>query len=149
MSEQKDFFSTSYKPYYQAASIFGVISVFIISAKLLDVMGTMEMSVKFPWKMVGTFLLLYAVINCLYSIGAKDKMIYWRDSIISYAVLLGLGILLASFASSVSIYEVGSYHWLFKVISIVYLVFATLVNMLTKFMNYAENEEWEQPRKLK
>ncbi len=146
MSTKDSFFSTSYKPYYQAAIAFGIMLVLILSSKLMEILGVMDVSVKFPWKMVGTFLLVYIIFSCLYSIGAKNKMIYWRDSILSYAALLGLGILLASFASSTSIYEVGSYHWLFKVLSIVYIVFLTLVNMLTTFMDYAENEEWDHPR---
>lgn len=141
MDQKDSFFTTSHKPYYQAAVAFGIMLVLIVPSMLIKTMGLMDISIKFPWKMVGTFLLVYIIFNCLYSIGAKNKMIYWRDSIFSYAALFGLGILLATFASSTSIFELDSYYWIFIVITITYVVFLSLTNMLTRFMEYAEHEK--------
>ena len=143
MGQKHSFFKTSHKPYYQAAAAFGLMLVFILPSILIDSLGLIDVSAKFPWKMVGTFLLVYVIFNCLYSIDAKNKLIYWRDSIFSYAALFGLGILLATVASSTSIFEFNSYYWIFIVISITYVVFLSLTNMLTKFMDYAENEKWD------
>jgi hypothetical protein len=59
---------------------------------------------------------------------------------------LGNGLLAWGF-SSLTISEAGSYRWIYVVVTIGYLVFLSLIGVVRIIVEFAQREEWNQPRR--
>ena len=109
--------------------------------------GTMDR--LFPWSIGAALTLFYAMMNSLLSLRADSFVKYWQASMYSYmALALGTGLLAWGF-SGVPIGDAGSYRWIYLVVSIGFIVFLTMVNFMKIIVNFAEKEEWNQPRNRK
>jgi uncharacterized membrane protein YtjA (UPF0391 family) len=64
----------------------------------------------------------------------------------SFLLLAFTGAVLAYLFSGLAIGEAGSYQWIFIVVTICYLIFLTMVNLMKKIVDFAMKEEWNQPR---
>ena len=49
--------------------------------------------------------------------------------------------------SGVPLNDAGSYRWIYIVVTVGFIVFLTMVNLMKIIVNYAEKEEWNEPRK--
>ena len=77
----------------------------------------------------------------------SEKMnIYFRDSVYSFAALAVTAGYTAFLFSGLSIFEAGSYSWLFKVVFFVYLVFMSIVRFMKVVSDFAQKEEWNAPK---
>lgn len=65
-------------------------------------------------------------------------------SFLGLAFLNGLA---AWLISGVPIGQAQSYRWIYVVVTIGFLVFLSMVNLIKKIVQFAEREEWTQPRK--
>ncbi|MGB4961168.1 MAG: hypothetical protein WBO36_16910, partial [Saprospiraceae bacterium] len=65
-----------------------------------------------PWVVLCGMILFFALVNSILSFAAIDGQKYWLQSIISFALLLIFGGLLAWAFSGVSINDAGSVRWL-------------------------------------
>ena len=136
-------------PWKQALITF-LISFFVMGiAWLLDVAGIMEMERLFPWSICTAFLLFYGLFNSVLSLNADSFTRYWAQSIYSYLGLAVLNGLSAWLISGVSIDNAESYKFIFLVVTFGFLVFLSLVNFMKKIVQFAEREEWTQPRPRK
>ncbi len=106
----------------------------------------MEIEQRFPWTITASFILFYAVWNSLVSLLASNLENYWGRSISSYIVLAGLSGLTAWFFSSLTINEAGPYRGIYIVLTIGYLVFLSVIGFMKKIVEFAQKEEWNQPR---
>jgi hypothetical protein len=92
-------------------------------------------------------MLFFALMNSLLSLKAPSFVKYWGVSIYSY-IGLGLGTsLLAWGFSGIPLKEAESYRWIYIVVTVGFIVFLTLVNLMKVIVKFAEKEEWNQPRK--
>jgi hypothetical protein len=71
---------------------------------------------------------------------------FWNQSMIGYMGLAVANALLAQAMCGKSMGEVGSFKFLYLVATISFLVFISIVNMARQIVNFAEKEEWNQPR---
>lgn len=71
---------------------------------------------------------------------------YWTRSILGYIALAGIGALLAWGFSSLSINDAGSYRWIYIVLTFGYLFFLSMIGFMRKIVDFAQREEWNQPR---
>lgn len=88
-----------------------------------------------PWVVVCSMLLFYSLTNCVLSFGTSSSMQYYLHSIISFALLLIMGGVLAWQVSGVGIDDAGSMRWLYIVMTFSYLVLLSIVNLI-KFLVY-------------
>jgi uncharacterized membrane protein len=145
-NQSESIFSKTINPVYQAAMALGGVVVISLLAKLIGLTGITEVPQRFPWMSAASFMLLFAVFNSVLSVGSKDLMKYWRTSVYCF---LGLAVAAAGVAyvlSSMTMDEAGSYRWIYIVVGIGYLVFLSLMAMLRKIVDFAQREEWNQPR---
>ncbi len=140
-------YTKAYSPYIQAAIIFGAGLVVNVAAKIINLTGLLTVSGNFHWKTAASFLLLFAVLNSVFSLSSKNTMQYWGKSIYSYMGLGFASCMIAYLLSSMTIGEAGFYRWIFLVVTIVYLVFLSMVTFMRKIVQFAEREEWNQPRR--
>lgn len=133
------FFAKLYNPYVQAAIIYGCILLFSAAGSAA--------SETFPWLVATSFLLFFAIFNAVCSLTAKSINKYWGRSITAFLILAGLGIVTAWGISGVSIDDAGSYRWLYFVLGVSYLVFLSMLGFMKNIVEFAQREEWNQPRR--
>ena len=134
-------------PLKQAGLFFGGAIFFMLLTLLLNQTQWYEIDTLFPWSIATAFLMLFAIFNSLMSLNADSFMKYWASSIYAFMGLaLGNG-LAAWLFSGIPIGEAQSYRWIFIVITIGFVVFLTMVNLMRKIVTFAEKEEWNQPRR--
>jgi hypothetical protein len=71
---------------------------------------------------------------------------YWGISIFVYVSLAVLSGLIAYLASNLSVYEAGSYKFIYFVITFGYLVFISIMGFMKKIVAFAQKEVWNQPK---
>lgn len=147
MNESKNTaLAKSADPLWQAGAMLVASAVITILAKMVAATGMLEVSVRFPWMSSAAFLLLFAVTNSLSTLTAADPAKYWGRSIYSFMGLAFLSGLVAWAFSSLSINEAGSFRWIFIVLTIGYIVFLLIVTWVRRIVEFAQKEEWSQPR---
>ncbi|MEQ8703431.1 MAG: hypothetical protein RIC19_05910 [Phaeodactylibacter sp.] len=146
-TEQKtSVFDRAYDPVIQAAVTFGAVILFILTAKLINLTGLMDIPQRFPWMTAASFMLLFAMGNSVFSLASENMLKYWGRSIYSYLGLAALSGVVAYFASSMSIDEAGSYRWIYLVLTVGYLVFLGMMAFMRQIVDFAQKEEWNHPR---
>ena len=136
-----------FSPPVQAVMVFTVALVFMLIGIALDKMGIMEMERLYPWSIATGFMLMFAIFNSIASLQADNVAKYWGASMYSY---IGLGALTALSAwqlSGVALSDAESYKFIYVVVTIGFLVFISMINLMKKIVNFAEKEEWNEPRK--
>ncbi|MDP4710054.1 MAG: hypothetical protein NWR67_06225 [Saprospiraceae bacterium] len=139
-------FQKALNPFVQAAITLGLSLFMLLSSKLVNLTGIVTVSDRFPWTTAATFILFFAIFNSVFSLTAADTRKYWGRSMYAFlgVVLVSGG--LAYLFSSISLNDAGSYRWIFFVLSFGYLVFISIMVMARKIVEFAQREEWNQPR---
>lgn len=140
-------FEQKIDPPRQAAIFFGAAVVLMLLTLAFNQTGWYAADALFPWSIATAFLLLFAVFNSLMSLNADSFMRYWGRSIYSFLGLAFLNGIAAWLFSGVPLREAQSYRWIYIVVTIGFLVFLTMVNLMKKIVSFAEKEEWNQPRR--
>jgi len=140
-------FESKIDPIRQALYFFAAAVVFMLIALAFNQTGWYEADKLFPWSIATAFLLLFAIFNSMMSLNADSFIRYWGRSMYSFMGLAFLNGIAAWLISGVPINEAQSYRWIYIVVTIGFLVFLSMVNLMKKIVQFAEREEWSQPRK--
>ncbi|NUO01763.1 MAG: hypothetical protein HUU01_14250 [Saprospiraceae bacterium] len=143
---QTSVFERAYDPLPQALVTFAAVLVVILGSKLVKLTGLLTVSERFPWMAATAFLLFFAMLNSVFSLSTKSMMRYWGRSVYCFMGLATASGLVAWLFSSLSIGEAGSYRWLYVVVTFGYLVFLSIVTFMRNIVDFAQREEWNQPR---
>ncbi len=134
-------------PIAQAVAIFTGAVVLMLGGWLLTVAGIYAAEPLFAWSIAAAFMLLFAILNSLMSLRADSFARYWGRSMYTYIGLAFCTGLAAWMFSGIPLRDAGTYRWILIVISIGFLVFLSMVNFMKKIVQFAEREEWNEPRK--
>jgi len=132
-------------PTAQAAIVFLGVLVVMLVTLLVQLLEKSWVSPRFYWLTAAAFLLFFAVFNSISSFVTSNMVHFWGRSVYSY---MGLAFLSGSMAwgfSGISIYDAGTYSWIYVVITLVYVVFLTLVRSVKMIVEFAQKEEWQSP----
>ncbi len=131
----------------QAAAVFAGALVIMGIGWALTATGIILFEPLFPWSIGSALMLFFAMMNSLLSLRAPSFVKYWGASIYSY-LALAFGTSLAAWGfSGIPLREAGSYRWIYIVVTVGFIVFLTMVNLMKIIVRFAEKEEWNQPRK--
>jgi len=136
MNTDESIFNKKFSPIKQAGLILGLtialqlLISFIPGSEKLDI-----------WILACSMLLLYVIINSIFSFSSTDRMNYYGFSILGFAIIAIGGGLSAYLVTGLSIYEAGSFSWIYMVLSIIFLVFLTIVNMMRKIVEIAKEQD--------
>jgi len=145
-TQDNSLFEKAYDPILQAAGILGLVVVVILFSRIVDATGIIEVGQKFPWLTAASFMLFFSVANSFVSLSSKNLNAYWTRSILSFVGLAGATALTAYLFSSIPISEAGSYRWIYIVVTFGYLVFLSMMGFMKRIVEFAQREEWNQPR---
>ena len=144
---ESSFFYRAYNPYLQAGLVFVLVVLVVFISKVLNWLGLVSVEPLFPWMVAASFLLVYAIFNSIFSLSSTNLNKYWSKSISSFiGLIVGAG-LLAWWVSAVPISEARSYKWIFLVLTLGYLIFLSMMGFMKNIVEFAQKEEWNQPRK--
>ncbi len=142
-------YDKAYNPFLQGGCVLAINIVIMLLAKIINSSGVTSVSPGFYWQIIGTAMLCYAVFNSIFSLSTNNINQYWLQSIFSFGVMVGVSALVAHFLSGQSITEAGPYKAIFTVLTFGYLVFLSIMNFMKNIVNYAEQEDWQAPKKRK
>lgn len=133
-------------PFFQ--SILSLLLVLLVAGGSFPVKwtGWVDISDRFPWMTAAVFMLCFAVFNSVLSLKSENNVLYFGRSVYAFLALAAGSGMMAFIFSGLSIGEAGSYRWIFIVVTISYLIFLTMVNLMKKIVDFAMREEWNQPR---
>jgi len=137
----------AYNPFMQALVVFALGITVTLGAKLINGVGILEISNRFPWMSAAAFLLFFALINSLSSLSAEDLNKYWGRSMMAFGILAISSGLAAYGLSALSINDAGSYRWIFIVLTFGYLVFLSIIGLMKTVVDFAEKEDWQSPKR--
>lgn len=137
---ENSIFKLYIKPRYQALVIVALYVFILAVLKLLDLIEYKQLLVSYCWLFGTALLLFYIILNSIFSFAAADKITYFRNSIFTYVACLVIVVGLNTLISGKDVFEVDSYSWIHLVISLVYLVFITIINLLRKIVDMAVNQ---------
>lgn len=135
------------KPPIQAVLILAANLLFMTLGLIAKSAGWMTKEPLFAWSVAAALLLLFALMNSILSLRAERFAKYWGASIYSFMALAACSALLAWMFSGIGFKEAGTYRWIFIVLGFCFLVFLSMVNLMKIIVNFAQREEWNQPRR--
>ena len=94
-----------------------------------------------PWVILCGLTLFYTVFNAVIGLASKKPNTYYLQSIISYVILLIVGSVFAFYVSGIPLREAGSVRCIFIVLTIGYLVFLSIANLMKFFVQLAQRQD--------
>lgn len=118
------------QPGYQAIAVFMLASFVILFEAVLSGIGLQITSERFPYLCAASFLFLFAMFNSIISFSSTNSNKYISWSITAFVVLMFALALVAQAFTGASIGEVGSYRWIFLVLTISHLTFLSITGAI-------------------
>jgi hypothetical protein len=139
--QRQSFLNRLDNPIYQALSIMLLGILIVATAKLLDIVGVVDLAPRFPWLISASFLLLYALLNSIFGLQVKETNQYWQYSIYSFIGFLFASAGVAYLFSGIAIGDAASYKWIYFVLTIIYLVFISIVRLMRFIVYLAQKQD--------
>lgn len=133
-------------PLFQAGGLLIANIIITFIEKLMEWSGIVATNERFPWLSAASFLFMFAIMNSLTLLTTKEQGKYYSQSIMSFLGLAAGLAFIAYLFSSLSIWDAGSYSWIYIVLAIGYGVFFGIILMMKNVVEFAQREEWNQPR---
>ncbi len=140
---------TYIQPIKQAGLVFAGALLLMFLGWLSTVSNILPTGKLYAWSIATAFTLLFALLNSLMSLTTDNFAKYWGNSMYSYmALAVGNGLAAWGF-SGIPLGEAESFRWIYFVITVGFLVFLSMANFMKKIVQFAEREEWNQPKRRK
>lgn len=136
---KKSFFAKARNPYLTAAVCLVGSLLFMIFGNLMNSAGLTSLSERFPYISVGSFMLLFAVYNSVFSLSADDLNQYWVKSFIAYSGLVIGGTLIAYLFTS--LWLPGTFRWIFSILTFAYLAFLSIMGFVKRMFLIVKRED--------
>jgi len=146
-SNETSIFSKAFDPFLQVGITFCAILIGIFGGMICRVTGILEISDTYEWMVTASFMLCFGLFNSVLSLASKDINRYWSRSMIGFGLMVILASLLAYFSSGISLFEAGSFTWIFQVVIVGYLVFVSIIGFMKRIVEFAQREEWNKPKR--
>lgn len=134
-------FEKNISPYIQVGVALAACLVFNLVGWMLSSSGAVELADTFPWQVVLSFLLCFAIFNSLLGLGAKEGSHYYFKSLFSFVGLAAIGGYMAYLFSGLSMSEAGAIKWMYFVFTFGYLVFVSIVQMMKFIVMLAQKQD--------
>lgn len=129
------------EPFVLAGLILVICLVAMCLTKSFDAWFGFTINPRSYWMLSGAALLLFSIFNCVLYLLLSSSIKYWFKSTLSYVLLIILLTLSATFFSGFGIEEAGSYRWIFMVLTLGYLIFISIVQIIRKLVEFAQKDD--------
>lgn len=128
-------------PLFQA----GLVAVMILFFSLIDLMMPDSDSLISPaagtWVVATAMLLCYVILNTLMSLRVEHIIPYWSRSVFLYIGLLAFSYAWSWFLSGQHIDDVGSFRWLWFVLTLTYMIFFGIARSMKRIVDLAIRQD--------
>lgn len=93
------------------------------------------------WILSCALLLLFAIVSSVFSFSSENAIKYYGQSVTSFLGVAILGAFSAFAFSGIALSDAGSFSWIYMVMSIIFIVFLTIVNLMRKIVEIAKKQE--------
>ncbi|MCB0656058.1 MAG: hypothetical protein KDC57_07980 [Saprospiraceae bacterium] len=131
-------FYRRFPPVIQALAVSGIAFLVMVITKLFSDSSDAWENI---WIVVIAFLLFFGITNSIFTLSSENQSQYFNRSLISYAGLSVLLLLLAYLFSHVSFFKAGVFKWMFLVVSMSYIILLGIVQAIYRIMRYAQKQD--------
>ena len=128
-------------PLYQA----GVIAAMMIVLTGIDYLLPHEEIVfnvdSGPWIVSTAMFFLFAILNTVVALMIEPILPYWTKSILCYFGLMAFAYLWCLLLTGKHIDDVGSFRWIWMVVTMVYLVFFVIARSMKRIVDFAIKQD--------
>jgi len=129
------------KPLYQALLVVAMIIVFSLIDKLMPHhSGLFEVN-SGSWIVATAMILCYIILNSVVALKTEPIIPYWSKSVMFYIALLVFSYGWSYMLSGKGIDEVGSFRWLWLVLTLVYMVFFAIARSVKRIVDIAIKQD--------
>lgn len=129
------------KPLHQAGLIVCFIVVFTLLDSLMPHDDKLFDANAGPWIVSTAMILFFIILNTVVALRIENALPYWSLSIISYLGLLAFAYGWCFLLTGKHIDEVGSFRWLWMVLTMVYLVFYVITRSMKRIVDLAIKQD--------
>jgi hypothetical protein len=129
------------KPNNQAALVGLMIFVFTLFDFILPHSNNLLEANSGPWIVATAMVLCFVILNSLVALRIDPIVPYWSRSVMLYIGLLAISYGWCYLLSGKHIDEVGSFRWLWFVLTIVYMVFFTIARSVKRVVEIADKQD--------
>lgn len=129
------------KPKHQAALSATLIVVLSLVDFILPHSTTLLEPNSGTWIVATAMVLCYVILNAIVALRIINVIPYWSQSVMFYLALLAFSYGWSYMLSGKTIDEVGSFRWLWFVLTLVYMVFFTIARSMKRIIDIANRQE--------
>jgi len=93
------------------------------------------------WIVATAMMLCYIILNSIVALKIEPILPYWGLSVVFYIVLLAFSYGWSYMLSGKGIDEVGSFRWLWLVLTLVYMVFFAIARSVKRIVDFANKQD--------
>lgn len=138
---QKTIWENEISPFRQLLFVLTVALIFMSLSSVIPRPSAISGMHNAPWVIISGLILFYAVSNSVLSFAAKKRDIYWLYSLVSFAILMIVGSIMARMFSGLTMDEAGTFRWIYFVFTFGYLVFLSIVNLIRFLVELAQRKD--------
>ena len=139
--KKQSIFDRPFNPIHQGILVLAIYIILLCTIIFLNSIKWINFQPLDHWKYATSMILFYVMLCCVFCFSAKEKMIYYRNSIFTYVILLFVFSGISQWFSGLSIFEAESYSWILTVFSIIFIVMLTIINMVRKIVEIAIKQD--------
>jgi hypothetical protein len=137
----KSFFSKDLSPYKQAGMVLALMLFLMLFAYIFELVGISKKDEMTPWIVAIAMVMFYSLMNCILSLSTKDEVGYWLKSVLSFVVIIIVGVMVSWAISGLSIFDSKSLKWIFLVFTFVYLVLISILRFMKRIVRIAQKQD--------
>lgn len=143
LMNKKSILDLNISPFAQLVIVLVVMIVMIGVTSIIPQSKYSSTAETMPWVSVCVAMLFFALINSILGFGTSNANKYYFLSLMSYAILILLGSILAWYMTAIPIKEAKGIKSVFIVITFGYLVFLAIVNLIRFFIAWSKRKDEE------
>jgi len=93
------------------------------------------------WIVATAMMLCYIILNSVVALKTEPILPYWIQSVVLYIALLAFSYGWSYMLSGKGIDDVGSFRWLWLVLSLVYMVFFAIARSVKRIVDFANKQD--------
>lgn len=129
------------KPVYQALFIIGMIIVLTLVDSFMPHDDDFFQVNAGSWIVSTAMVLLFIIINTVVALRIDNILPYWTQSVICFIFLLAFSYGWSYMLSGKHIDDVGSFRWIWIVLTMVYFVFFGIARSMKRIVDFAITQD--------
>jgi hypothetical protein len=143
MKNQDSLLKQKVKPWFQGVIALGLIVLSQTFFKLVS-SPTTDLEKLDYWIIASSYLLFFTLLNSVFSFNSESASKYYAQSVFTFIAVAVLGGYSAYLFSGIALSDASSFSWIYRVLTVIFIVFLTIVNVIRKIVELAKNQNHDK-----